>query len=848
MPLPVPQLDDRDYQQLLAEAKALIPTHAPEWTDLSPGDPGVTLLELMAYLTDAMLYRLNRIPDKVFVQFLNLVGITLTPPAAASVELTFTVTKPAIAPIMIKRGTRVTTTRPGGPVFTTVSEAVIGAGELAATAVALHCDLHPGEDLGTGTGQGGQRVRVSSAPIVLDSGDGADLLVGVEVLPTERDQRVSVIKHGAVSYRLWTPVQQFGSELGDGYVYIADRAEGMIIFSPYGPDLQFGEGLQRAQVPAVGRQIRAWYRSGGGAAGNVNAGTLTVLKDPIASSGAGNVAVVNPAPATGGRDLERLADALLRGPQQVNSFDRVVTARDYERVAVGSSGGVSRALAVTSAALWAGAPPGQVQVLLVPSVDDHEVLTAGPDELTARQSPLVVERVAAALAEQQPIGVTSQVGWAGLKGFHVEAQAVIHRAEDRETVRSRLDQRLREALTPLPWDGSPGWGFGEPLRASTVYDVLLAERGVRYVESVRLVVDTVPGDVTALIADPHADRTWFCASDGHVFRSTDDAEGWELVADVEGEKFESLSSARGRPGLVVAAARVGQTEASRIHVSADYGETWSVPAEFSFHVEDVSAAAAGGRTWLFFATDSGLFRLDLADGSVPEAILVEAAQPAKPFYAVEVVSDPQNELQVAVAAQELGGVYLSFQGGRAGTYQPLGMQGVDVRLLRVQRTPGRRFLLTGAFATGDEAGAGVNRLELLPYQVSPAGWRAVGATWVGGSCRDLATIGDRIYAATARSAITASDTGTDGTAWRAAAVDCGLPLREVGRFQPLFSVATAGGRLLAGCIGGVYASSDARTWAHASPAAFAERISLPRTWLFAPGEHHLNVRYDDARG
>jgi hypothetical protein len=841
MPLPVPNLDDRDYAQLIAEAKTLIPAHSPEWTDLSPGDPGVTLLELFAYLTDSMLYRLNRIPDKAFVQFLNLVGVTLTPPAAATVELTFSVRQPQDHPLVIPRGTRVTTARPG-PIFTTMMDAMIGAGERSATAVALNCEMTPAELLGTGTGQGGQRFRVAKAPVVLDSGDGADLLVGVEVQSGELDQRVSVIRHDGTSYRLWRQVTTFGADLDDRHVFVADRAEGTITFAPSVRHVEGPNAVLLAEVPPVGRRVRAWYRSGGGSDGNVNASTLTVMKDQVTG-----VEVTNAAPATGGRDLEKLDNALLRGPHQVNSHDRVVTARDYERVAVSASGGVSRALALTRASLWTGAPPGQVQVLLVPSVDDDEALTATASQLIERQSPLALERVQDALAEQQPLGTDTVVGWAGLKKFHVRVTVVCYRAEDREAVTARLNDRLRRALTPLPVDGDQGWAFGEALRASAVYDVLLAERGVRYVDSVRLVVDQVPGDVTALLSDPHQADTWFCASDGHIFRSMDDAEGWELVGTLDGEQVEALAVCPGMPGTIIASARIGRSETSRVHLSRDFGESWSTPAEFSFHVEDVALGAAGGRASAFFATDNGLFRLELVEGAVPESILVEAAAPAKPFYAVEVVSDRGADLQVAVAAQELGGVYLSFQGGRPGTYQPLGLRGVDVRLLRTQRMPGRRFLLTGAFATGDDPGAGVSRLELLPYQISPDGWKTVGSNWVGGSCRDLATVGDRVFAASAKSAVTLGDTAREGVPWRASAVDCGLPLREVGRFQPLFAVASAGNLLLAGCVGGVYSTSDARRWAHASQQVFNEKVSLPRTWLFAPGEHELTVRYDDAR-
>ena len=84
MPLPVPHLDDRDFARLLEDARALIPSRSPEWSDFTPGDPGMVLLELFAFLTDTMLFRLNRLPEKAYVAFLNLIGVQLEPPMAAS--------------------------------------------------------------------------------------------------------------------------------------------------------------------------------------------------------------------------------------------------------------------------------------------------------------------------------------------------------------------------------------------------------------------------------------------------------------------------------------------------------------------------------------------------------------------------------------------------------------------------------------------------------------------------------------------------------------------------------------------------------------------------------------------
>lgn len=842
MPLPLPNLDDRDYARLLADAKALIPAHAPEWTDLSPGDPGVTLLELFAFLTESMIFRLNRIPEKAHVAFLNLIGVTITPPASASVALEFSLRAAAAQAITMPRGTRITTTRPNGPVFTTLVDVVIPAGATSATGTALHCDVHFAEDLGTGTGRPGQMVRVRNTPIVLDSGETGDLYVGVEAGADALDERAPAIHQDGVTYRLWREVPHFGVDPGDGYIFTVDRNDGVIGFSPFAGSPQAGDGQHGHRVPAAGRRILVWYRSGGGVEGNVRPHTLTVLKDPVAG-----VQVDNTTAAVGGRAAESLEAALRRGAHQVTSYDRVVTAQDYERAAIQCTGGVSRALALTAAALWQGAPPGEVQVLVLPSMDAAAGEPVSAESLALRQRPEVLQRVAQVLQQRQPLGVTSSVGWVGLKSCHVEAGVVVNRAEDADAVARRLTDRLAAVLSPLPAEeGRPGWRFGEALRASTVYDVLLGEKGVRFVDSVRLVVDDVPDDVTALIADPHQPDTWFCASGERIFRSTDDADGWERLVAFAGETVERLTACPGRPGTVVASTRLGAGESCRVQVTIDHGESWRTIGEFDFHVEDLAAAVAGDKVLVFLATDKGLFRLALAAGAVPESVIIEAATPAKPCYAVQVLSEPGAELQLAVAAQELGGVFVSFQGGRSGTFQPVGLSRADIRVLRVQRSPGRRFLLAGAFATGDEAGAGVSRLELLPYQPSVTGWAAVGSNWIGGSCRDIATVGERVYAATARSAIVTADIATEGR-WTPSAVDSGLPLREVGRFRPLSAVAARDGLVLTGCAAGVYGSRDGRAWSLASGAVFTERVALPRTWLFAPGAHTITVRYDDAR-
>lgn len=77
MPITIPTIDDRRYEDLRAEALARIQVHTPEWTNFNRSDPGVTLVELFAFLTEALLYRANQIPERNRRKFLQLLRIPL---------------------------------------------------------------------------------------------------------------------------------------------------------------------------------------------------------------------------------------------------------------------------------------------------------------------------------------------------------------------------------------------------------------------------------------------------------------------------------------------------------------------------------------------------------------------------------------------------------------------------------------------------------------------------------------------------------------------------------------------------------------------------------------------------
>jgi predicted phage baseplate assembly protein len=112
MSLPIPDLDDKSFDELFAEARSLIPRYAAEWTDHNFSDPGITLIDLFAWLAEMQIYRLNRINDQHKLKFLKLLGTTPSPAMSATVDVTFSAPGPSNQSITIPEGTQVAAADP----------------------------------------------------------------------------------------------------------------------------------------------------------------------------------------------------------------------------------------------------------------------------------------------------------------------------------------------------------------------------------------------------------------------------------------------------------------------------------------------------------------------------------------------------------------------------------------------------------------------------------------------------------------------------------------------------------------------------------------------------------------
>ena len=734
------------------------------------------------------------------------------------------------------------------PLFTTDDPASIEVGQQSVTVLAHHCDFVEGELIGTGTGQPAQAVVVGRPPIIAPTGNELDLVVGVEARPDELTERVPARDYDGKPFRIWQEVDSFVNRKPDETVYVADRFTGQVVFAPalHLPDEDADPNAPAtplAAVPAADREIRAWYRCGGGSAGNIPAGAISVLKDTVP----GVRKVTNPAAATGGRPAELLEEALIRGPQELHGVERAVTADDYEAIALKAGGAVARARAFTKAAIWEHALPGTVEMLLVPYVDDQE-LSGGrltPEILHAHETDTAKTQIQLAIDERRPLGTTCQVNWASYKTVRVKASVVVRREENLEAVGQRLEQRLYATINPLPSprDRSAGWAFGQALRASHVYDILLKEPGVRFVDGVRMFVESAPDtNVLAIARDEFQPGTWYAGAGETVFRSFNDAASWEPVASFPGETVRRIESHPELSGHVAVVSAVAG--GSRLHVSLDTGENWdrrrcasrSSPSTTSPGAcrarrrrccsPRMSACTRSGSTRGQRSSRSSSHRNRRVASTQSRSRSTRSAlgtSPSPPRPVAEFGSRAKAERRRRFAIPRRSPARTSACWQSSAT-DPAPSSGREPRLPAVKiPARGRGAGSYAAARTRPKAGSRSER----------AGKRE--AAW------GLAFHEGTVYAATHHGGVARLDARRADSAWTSPGINSGLPLRDPTQFlfEQLDSVAAGpGGLVLAGGDKGVFASTDGERYSSRSQTEFTETGLAPK---------HLAVRLRNAR-
>jgi len=512
-----PNLDDLDYPGLLAILRSHIP--GEEWSDHNPSDPGIALLELLAWLGEMSLYRMNRVPEAHQDKFLKLVA---DPPEPVTVNVTVRLQPPRAEDFPLPPGLRFATDYRNGRrvVFETSARAVLPKPEdgeaqkveVKARAIRDLTDVV----LGVADGRPNQTFALPDfpdRPVALDPSaraPGYDPNPRVRVGTDEWELRESLLTAASTG----TPPPRH---------FTVDRFENL---------LRFGDGTFGAVPPAGAtiRLIHAEVMEGWRAL--VAAGQVKYLLNPEIVPGllAGERLDAGNDDAEGGRELPGPQDdrsffsrkeRLRRGLEAFREPYRVVTAGDFERVATRDFNEFARrfneaqgfpvedetvrraaALVNRKPPLAANASaPGHVTILVLPvlSPQDQATFDTGtPAQKAALVTPSseLRARLLAYLEPRRLITTRLHVVGPELKPVSVQVVVVADGQRNVAEMRTAVERALSAFLSLTEGhQDKKGWPLGATVRRSHLFDVLEGVPGVDHVELLSLSAAGALGDV-----------------------------------------------------------------------------------------------------------------------------------------------------------------------------------------------------------------------------------------------------------------------------------------------------------------------------------------------------------------
>jgi hypothetical protein len=518
----------KDYDSFLRGMLDLIPSRLPGWKTRTEADLGMALLELFAYVGDALSYYQDRVANEGFLRsaleyesvrrLLSLIDYQIQPGMAAKAILKVEV-KPLRSKAILK-GFSVTTksTDKQTPVaFEAVAERVVyeqlndiaftadvpanatqavlkgeldlllfpglwmhlespanaewvqlaapipvnhllhtttvhfvsplqGSYQAAAThingngVVASHGQSQ--KQTATGNGLPNQQMALNFAPLTYVQA------------PNGQVQSSLVVK---VAGKPWRQVEDFiDSEATDLHFTLPQDNFGFAT-------VKFGTG-QQGRRPEPGEPIEVRYRNGIGEAGMVASDSLTEYDDPDDAI----QSITNPEASFGARDADDLAEAKLLGPRNIHHQNRAVTAQDYaDALLAGVPSGMSiiRPLHAKAQFLWTGSWNS-----VVVSVDfaDRQPLATQPERRAALENALEARRIA---------GYDVQVEDARYAPMNI--CLVVHIKPEYFVRQVRTE--VENAIGPLGFFTPSHFSFGDAVRLSDLYSVVLGVEGVRYI-------------------------------------------------------------------------------------------------------------------------------------------------------------------------------------------------------------------------------------------------------------------------------------------------------------------------------------------------------------------------------
>jgi len=452
---------DKDFDSLRLRLQNLVRSVFPDWTDFNVASFGNMLLELFAFVGDLLAFyqdnqaRESRIATatqrKNLIALTKLLGFRPAGARAATTDVVIALAAVPAAPVTVRSGTRVRTASVTDPaIFQLLDDVTIPAGASPPTTTGTVEHSESQEELFASSGLPNQEVALPATPFL----DGS-----------------AVVSAGNGTY---TEVQNF---LGSG---AADRHFTVVVDQSDRATVRFGNGVNGV-IPSG--TITARYKTGGGAKGNVNAGTLTKLDGSFTDDNGApvSVTVTNPQPASGGSDRQTVAQIKVLAPESIRVLNRTVSREDFEINARRLSE-VARALMLTSNE-DAGIPENTGILYVIPrggGAPSQALKDAVKDQVTVVFPSTLTFQVSV----QDP----------NYLAVDVEAMVFLRQGANAGVVRGAIQKALTEFFAVSLSDGTPNpnvdFGFnlkdagGDPageIALSDIFNVVRDVAGVRKV-------------------------------------------------------------------------------------------------------------------------------------------------------------------------------------------------------------------------------------------------------------------------------------------------------------------------------------------------------------------------------
>lgn len=502
MALQTINIDNRTYNQLLNELTKNIPVS--EWTDHNPSDPGIMLLELLAWLGEMTLYRMNRVPDSHKQKFLKLL---IDPPEIVIVEITLklSLTTDRTDDFFIPASIRFATDFKDGKryIFETFQETILSkpkAGEHQIKIMARNWKEMKDEELGVSYDTPNQTFPFKQGPILLDF-----------VYASEDYNPNPAIQVGGKEWILKPFLLTKESRVSASNVakhFMVDDFDNVI---------RFGDGVFGA-IPPVGEKILCKrYQILEGPEALIKADEIKYILNPDKVTGLQaeeTLSVKGNEDAEGGMYFLEKDELFTKGLENFRSTYRLITSEDFERVLLNdfnefqrlshSKPEILRAMAVVNRKPTSPSgleeQPGHVTILVLPEFDE-DIMKDEDTPLPHKQKLIDIDepfrnKILKFLDKRRLITTKLNLISAKLKGTEIRIDVVINKERNFDEMKNTIRNNMYDFMSILTgYFDKKGWPLGKYVYKSQIYRLVEDIKGVDYVEELTLNPSTAKEDI-----------------------------------------------------------------------------------------------------------------------------------------------------------------------------------------------------------------------------------------------------------------------------------------------------------------------------------------------------------------